>query len=86
MKDCLRKRGLEVRQSRRMVQDRSEWQGFVRGNEWGHSPEDEPKTLTRYHNCGLSQLYEACGWKSVCGQAYNLKSIKGKIYFLSFLS
>ena len=28
----LRKRGLDVRQGRRMVQDRSEWRGFVRGN------------------------------------------------------
>ena len=33
--DCLRKRGLDVRQARRMVQDRSEWRGFVRGNAWG---------------------------------------------------
>ena len=31
-KECLRKRGLDVRQARRMVQDRSEWRGFVRGN------------------------------------------------------
>ena len=30
--DCLRKRGLDVRQGCRMVQDRSEWRGFVRGN------------------------------------------------------
>ena len=30
--DCLRKRGLDIRQARRMVQDRSEWHGFVRGN------------------------------------------------------
>ena len=30
VKECLRKRGLDVRQSRRMVQDRSEWRGFVR--------------------------------------------------------
>ena len=29
MKECLRKRGLDVRQAKRMVQDRSEWQGFV---------------------------------------------------------
>ena len=35
VKDCLRKRGLNIRQARRMVQDRSEWQGFVRGNAWG---------------------------------------------------
>ena len=32
--DCLRKRGLDVRQARRMVQDRSEWRGFVRWNAW----------------------------------------------------
>ena len=35
MKDCLRKRGLDVRQARKMVQDRSEWQRFVKGNAWG---------------------------------------------------
>ena len=34
MKEWLRKRGLDVRKAMRMVQDRSEWQGFVRGNEW----------------------------------------------------
>ena len=33
--DCLRKRRLDVRQARRIVKDRSEWQGFVRGNAWG---------------------------------------------------
>ena len=32
VKECLRKRGLDVRQTRRMVQDRSKWRGFVRGN------------------------------------------------------
>ena len=35
VKECLKKRGLDVRQARRMVQDRSEWWGFVRGNAWG---------------------------------------------------
>ena len=35
MKECLRKRGLDVRQAKRMVQDKSEWQEFVRGNAWG---------------------------------------------------
>ena len=35
MKECLKKRGLNVRQTRRIVQDSSEWQGFVRGNTWG---------------------------------------------------
>ena len=32
MKECLKKRGLDVRQAKRMVQDRSE---FVRGSAWG---------------------------------------------------
>ena len=35
MKDCLKKRGLNVRQARRMVHDRSIWQGFVKGKSWG---------------------------------------------------
>ena len=35
LKECLKKRGLDIRQVRRMVQDRSEWQGFVMGNAWG---------------------------------------------------
>ena len=35
MKDCLRKSGVDIRQERRMVQDRSEWWGFVRRNAWG---------------------------------------------------
>ena len=35
VKDCLRKRVLDVRQARRIVHDRSEWQRFVRGNAWG---------------------------------------------------
>ena len=32
VKECLGKRGLDVRQVRRMVQDRSEWWGFMRGS------------------------------------------------------
>ena len=35
MKDCLKKRGLDVRQPRIMVQDKSEWRGFVKGNSCG---------------------------------------------------
>ena len=35
VKECLKKTGLDVRQARRMVQDRSEWRGFVKGNAWG---------------------------------------------------
>ena len=33
-KECLLKRGLDVRQARRMVQDRSEWRDFEMGNAW----------------------------------------------------
>ena len=47
---------------------------------------DEPLTLTKYHSSRLPQLYEALGWKSVCGRAYSLKGLKGKIFFFSFLS
>ena len=62
------------------MQDRSEWRGFVR--------ENEPLTLTRCHSSGMPQLYEAFeGWKSVCGRAFSLKGIKGKIsVFRLFLS
>ena len=35
LKDCLKKRGLDVMQTRRMVHDRSEWRGSVRGITWG---------------------------------------------------
>ena len=35
MKECLRKEVWNVRQARRIAQDRSEWLGFVRGNAWG---------------------------------------------------
>ena len=31
----LKKRGLDIRQARRLVQDRSKWRGFVRENAWG---------------------------------------------------
>ena len=30
VKECLKKRGLDIRQARRMVQDRNEWRGFMR--------------------------------------------------------
>ena len=72
VKECLRKRGLDVRQARRMVQNRSEWREFVRVNPC----------------CGLPLLCESFGWKSVCDRAYNLKGIKETIYFsfLSFVS
>ena len=38
VKECLKKRGLDVRQARRMVQDRYEWWRFVRGVAWGMNP------------------------------------------------
>ena len=58
--------------------------GRLRGECIGRSPGDEPLTLTRCHSSGLLQLYEALErWKSVCGRAYNVKGIKGKICFSS---
>ena len=35
VKERLKKRGLDVKQARRKVQDRSEWQGFVMGSARG---------------------------------------------------
>ena len=35
VKNSLRERGLDVRQARIMVQDRSEWWEFMRRNAWG---------------------------------------------------
>ena len=34
VKECLKKKGLDIRQAKRMVQDRSECRRFVRGNAW----------------------------------------------------
>ena len=31
VKECLKRRELDVRQSGRMVRDKSEWRGFVKG-------------------------------------------------------
>ena len=54
MKECLKKGGLDVKQAGRMVQ-------VCKGEYIGHSQGMNPQTLMRCH------LYEACGWKSVCG-------------------
>ena len=42
VKDCLKKRGSDVRQARRMVHDRCVWWGFVRENAWGVAREMNP--------------------------------------------
>ena len=69
VKDCLKKRGLDVRQARRMVHDRRVRWGFVRGNAWGVARE-ESLILTRCYSFKIPQPYEALkGPKSVCGQA-----------------
>ena len=59
MKNILAKRDLDVRQARKMVQDRSEWQGSVREKCMVGSQGDEPLTLVRCHSFGLPQLYDA---------------------------
>ena len=75
MNDSFKKSGLDVRQARRMVHDRSLWRGFIRGNAWGVAREMKPLTLMRCHSCELPQLYKAFeGRKSVCGQVQNLRT------------
>ena len=56
--DCLKKRGLNVGQARRVVYERNEWREFVKGECLGCSLGNEPLTLTRWYSCGLPQLYE----------------------------
>ena len=34
VKDCLKKRDLDIRQARKMVHVRSVWRGFVKGMHW----------------------------------------------------
>ena len=74
MKECLKKRGLDVREARRIVHDRSECRGFVRGGTSVVARGINPLTLTRYHSYVLSQLYEALeGCKFVCDQVHRLR-------------
>ena len=55
--------------------------GACEGECMGHSPGDEPLTLTS----GLPQLYEALEWTSCPWQSLQLKSIKSQIFlFFSF--
>ena len=57
--------------------------GVCEGECLGRSFGDEPLALTRCLSCGVPQLYEALdGWKFICGRAYNIKGIKGKIYVI----
>ena len=42
MKESIKIEGKRVSKRERMVQDRSEWQGFVRGNAWGTAQEMNP--------------------------------------------
>ena len=35
MKGCLKKRGLDVRKTSKILHDKSVWRGFRRGNTWG---------------------------------------------------
>ena len=41
---------MDVDQARRMVQDKSEWWGFVRVNVWGIVWGNEPLTLMRWYS------------------------------------
>ena len=48
-------------------------------------PGDESLRLMRCHSCGLSGLYEALGWNSVCGRVYNLKDIKYNLKYSTWI-
>ena len=50
MKERLKKRGLDVRQGRRMVQNRNERFRLVSGNAWEIARGIEPLTLMRCHS------------------------------------
>ena len=41
---------MDVKQERRMVQDRSEWKGLMRGNELCIAQVMKPQTLMRCHS------------------------------------
>ena len=71
MKDCLRKRGLDIRQARRMV-GVCEWECM------GYSQGDEPHTLTRCHSY-MKPVGGNCLWPSLL-----LKGIKGKMLLFFF--
>ena len=50
--DYLKKRSLNVGQTRKMAYDRNEWRGFLRRKCLGHNP----GSLTRCYSCGMLQL------------------------------
>ena len=79
VKDCLRKKGLDVRQARRMVQYGREWRGSVREC-MRHILGGESQTFARCHSCGL--WVEICLWPRL-----QLKGCKGEnLFFFSFVS
>ena len=43
VKDCLKERSLDVSHARKIVDGRSVWRGFVRGNSWGVAREMNPR-------------------------------------------
>ena len=53
MKEFFFLRGLDVRETNRIVSDRSEWWGFKRRECMGCSLRDEPLTLMRCYSWGL---------------------------------
>ena len=79
LNDCLKKWGLNVGQPRRMVYDRDEWRGFVRGNFWGIARGMNP-WLWRDAKVGGCRSYmkwvEGFLWPSL-----QLRGIKGKLLF-----
>ena len=91
MKDWLRKRGLDFMRIsdfgfRRMVQDRIEWRGFMRRNAWDVARGMNPRHWWDATVVGCHSYMKPLDGGPVRGRVYNLKGIKEKISFFSFLS
>ena len=58
VKECLRKRGIDFGQAKRMIQDRSEWRVCVRGNACGvaHGMNPCPSRDTIVVGCHMKPL------------------------------
>ena len=78
MKECLSKRGLDVRQGKRMVQESSDRRGFVRGECMGRSPGDKLLTLARCHSYMKHMKRGGTLWPSL--QLIDIKGICS-VYF-----
>ena len=86
VKDCLKKRGLDDRQARIMVHDRSVWREFVKGKAWGFAQEMNPRLLRDATVVGCHTYMRPEGGNLSVAEA-KLERHKGENLFLfSFLT